>query len=102
MNTASGDTGLLEGLIQQNLLNEELLGHLGDHADRLPDLEQLRQLLRMELTLCCRCLPRATACPCWTTLRFRAHPFRRRAAVGRFTHKPGLRCWKKARCGLEC
>jgi len=49
VNTASGDTGLLEGLIQQNLLNEELLGHLGDHADRLPDLEQLRQLLRMEL-----------------------------------------------------
>jgi type II secretory ATPase GspE/PulE/Tfp pilus assembly ATPase PilB-like protein len=46
---ADGDTGLLEGLIQQNLLNEELLGQLGEHADRLPDLEQLRQLLRMEL-----------------------------------------------------
>ncbi|MAE16215.1 MAG: ATPase [Deltaproteobacteria bacterium] len=49
MSDADGDTGLLEGLIQQNLLNEELLGQLGEHADRLPDLEQLRQLLRMEL-----------------------------------------------------
>lgn len=49
MSAADGDTGLLEGLIQQNLLNEELLGQLGDHAERLPDLEQLRQLLRMEL-----------------------------------------------------
>ena len=49
MSDADGDTGLLEGLIQQNLLNEELLGQLGEHADQLPDLEQLRQLLRMEL-----------------------------------------------------
>ena len=49
MNEAGRHTGLLEGLIQRSLLNEELLGHLGDHADRLPELEQLRQLLRMDL-----------------------------------------------------
>ena len=36
MSAADGDTGLLEGLIQQNLLNEELLGRLAIMPNDFP------------------------------------------------------------------